>query len=245
MRRIFIAGATSAIAQETARRWAARGDSLFLVGRNREKLEAIADDLRVRGAKQVEHEVRDLRELAGHEELVALAAQKLGGLDTALIAHGTLGDQKKAEADFSAAEEEIRNNFLSAASLLTVLANRFEAQKKGDIAVISSVAGDRGRQSNYVYGSAKAALSAFASGLRNRLHKHGVTVTTIKPGFVDTPMTAHVPKGPLFASPGKVADGIVRAVDQRKSVVYLPGFWRGIMAIIRAIPERIFQRLSL
>lgn len=143
------------------------------------------------------------------------------------------------------AVEAIGVNFVSAASLLSHLANLMEKRRGGTIAVISSVAGDRGRQSNYVYGAAKAGLSAFASGLRNRLQKSGVSVVTIKPGFVDTPMTAHVKKGPLFATPEAVARGIVKAIDRRKDVVYVPGFWRPIMWLIRSIPERIFKRLSL
>ena len=111
--------------------------------------------------------------------------------------------------------------------------------------MISSVAGDRGRQSNYVYGSAKSLVTTFTSGLRQRLYKYGVSVITVKPGFVDTPMTAAFPKGPLWAQPERIAQGIVRAIDRSSTIVYLPGFWRPIMGIIRTIPERIFQRLSL
>jgi short-subunit dehydrogenase len=137
-------------------------------------------------------------------------------------------------------------NFLSVVSLLTPLANRFEANKHGTLAVISSVAGDRGRQSNYVYGAAKSGLDAFLQGLRNRLSKAGVHVVTVKPGFVATPMTAHLPQqGPLWAQPDDVAEGIVKAIDKQKDVVYLPGFWALIMLIIRLIPERIFKRLNL
>lgn len=245
MKRTLVLGATSSIAHETARIWASRKDSLYLVGRNAERLEAVAADLRVRGASRVETEVRDLTDLEAHDGIVRRAEEALGGLDRALLAHGTLGDQALSQEDFTEAEKELRNNFLSAASLLTHLANRFETKKAGSIVVISSVAGDRGRQSNYVYGSAKAAVSAFTSGLRNRLQKSGVSVLTVKPGFVDTPMTAHVPKNPLFARPEAVARGIVRAEDRRRDVVYLPGFWRLIMLAVRMLPERIFKKLSL
>jgi short-subunit dehydrogenase len=245
MQRIVIFGATSAIAQEVARLWAARGAALYLVGRNADRLASVAGDLRVRGAASVEVEARDLSHTEDHEAVVERAAQTLGGLDVALIAHGSLGDQSASEQDFVQAEQELRVNFLSAASLLSHLANHFEAQRAGTLAVISSVAGDRGRASNYVYGAAKAGLTAFTSGLRNRLQRSGVAVVTIKPGFVDTPMTAHVPKGPLFVPPAVVAKGIVRAIDKRKDVVYLPWFWGPIMWIIRSIPERIFKRLSL
>ncbi len=134
---------------------------------------------------------------------------------------------------------------MSVISLLTHLGNRFEAQRHGAIAVISSVAGDRGRLSNYVYGTAKGAVSIFMQGLRNRLYKSGVNVLTIKPGFVDTPMTAQLPKGALWAQPDHIAAGIIKAIDSGKTVVYLPGFWRLIMLIIKSIPESVFRRLSL
>lgn len=245
MRKVMIVGATSAIARETARLFAAAGDRLFLVGRNPERLQSVAEDLRVRGASEVGTAVADLNEFDRHSELIEQAAKAMDGLDTVLVAHGVLGDQQKAQADFAEAEESLRTNFLSVVSLLTPVANRFESQGHGTIAVISSVAGDRGRQSNYVYGTAKAALSTFLSGLRNRLHPKGVHVVDIRPGFVDTPMTAHIDKGPLFARPEVIARGIHRAIQRRSDVVYLPWFWALIMLVIRSIPERVFKRLKL
>jgi short-subunit dehydrogenase len=173
------------------------------------------------------------------------AEQSLSGLDVVLIAYGTLSDQKACESSVELTLQELSTNAISVAAILTRVATRFEQRKSGTIAVISSVAGDRGRQSNYVYGSAKALVTAFTSGLRQRLYKSGVGVVTIKPGFVDTPMTAAFPKGPLWASPRKVAAGIVRAIDRSDSVRYLPGFWRLIMLIIRSIPETVFRRLKL
>jgi short-subunit dehydrogenase len=245
MRRVVIFGATSAIAEATARIFASNGDRLCLVGRRPERLDPIAADLRVRGAPQVEVLVADLNETDRHPSLLDEAIARLGGVDTALIAHGSLGDQARCQTDWKAAELELRTNFLSAASLLGTIANHFEKQRSGAVAVISSVAGDRGRQSNYVYGAAKAGLTAFTSGVRNRLAPLGITVVTVKPGFVDTPMTAHLAKGPLFARPEQVARGIHRALVRRRDVVYLPWFWRPIMAIVRAIPEAIFKRLRL
>ncbi|HEX8818712.1 MAG TPA: SDR family oxidoreductase [Archangium sp.] len=245
MKKVLVLGATSAIAQATVRLLAARGASLYLVGRNAERLDAVAKDARTRGAARVESEALDLDELSRHEALVERAATALGGLDGALLAHGILGDQKAAEQSFSETEKVLRTNFLSAVSLLTPLANRFETQKSGTLVVISSVAGDRGRQSNYVYGASKGALSVFLQGLRNRLARSGVAVVTVKPGFVDTPMTADLKKNALFASPEKVARGIVRAADQGRNEVYLPGFWRLIMFIIRSIPEPVFKRMKL
>src|SRR5262249_29531253 len=158
---------------------------------------------------------------------------------------GTLGDQKKSENSVEVTVQELTTNGLSVVALLTRIAARLEVHKAGTIVVISSVAGDRGRQTNYVYGSAKALVTAFTSGLRQRLCKQGVDVITIKPGFVDTPMTAAFPKGPLWAKPEQIAAGIVRAIDRRATVVYLPGFWRLIMFVIRSIPESVFRRLTI
>ena len=169
----------------------------------------------------------------------------LAGCDTVLIAHGTLSDQKACEGSVELTLQEINTNALSVVALLTRIANRFAQRGAGTIAVISSVAGDRGRGSNYVYGSAKALVTAFLSGLRQRLVKCGVKVVTIKPGFVDTPMTAAFAKGPLWARPERIAEGIVRSLDQRGGTIYLPGFWRAIMLVIRALPESLFLRLSL
>jgi short-subunit dehydrogenase len=177
--------------------------------------------------------------------MLAVATSQLGTIDLALLAHGVLGDQTAAERDYLAAEPILVTNFLSAVSLLTWLANYCESQGRGTLAVISSVAGDRGRKSNYVYGASKAGLDALLSGLRNRCDRSGVQVLTIKPGFVATPMTAHIPKNGLFATPERVASGILNAVRRRKDVVYVPWFWRPIMTIIKAVPERIFKGRDL
>ncbi len=245
MRKILIIGATSAIAQATARLFAADGDRLFLVARNQEKLAAVAQDLTVRSGQKIGYQVADVNDVEVHKDLIQRAAVSLSGLDTVLIAHGTLSDQKRCEQDFLPAAQEFNTNFLSVVSLLTPIANRFERQGFGCIAVISSVAGDRGRQSNYIYGTAKGALTIFLQGLRNRLHKSGVHVLTIKPGFVDTPMTSEFKKGLLWVGPESIAKGIHKAIARKKNVVYLPWFWRGVMALIKAVPERIFCRLAL
>jgi decaprenylphospho-beta-D-erythro-pentofuranosid-2-ulose 2-reductase len=245
MKKTLLIGANSGIAEAVARRLAARGENLYLLGRSPERLQALAADLGVRGGQVAGFAVFDARRLDTHAEILEAAVRALGGLDAVLIAHGTLGDQKACEASVSETMDQLSTNALSVISLCTLLANRFEAQGSGCLAVISSVAGDRGRQSNYVYGTAKAAVSAFTQGLRNRLHRSGVHVLTIKPGFVDTPMTAGLKKGPLFASADQVAGGIVAAMDKAKDVVYLPFFWAPIMALIRAVPERIFKKLRL
>lgn len=245
MRKVMVIGATSAIAEATARLFAQRGDALFLVGRNPDRLGAISNDLRIRGASLCAHECLDLNLISGHPQLIDSAIAALGGLDTVLIAHGTLPDQASAQQSVDVTLQDFQTNALSTISLLTLLANRFEQQGHGCLAVISSVAGDRGRASNYIYGSAKAAVTAFTSGLRQRLHPAGVQVLTIKPGFVDTPMTRGFPKGALWAQPEQIASGILRAIDRRQRVVYLPSFWALIMTLIRHLPEAIFVRLRL
>ncbi len=243
-RRVLIVGATSAIAQETAKEFAADGDSLFLVARDADKLQVVANDLRVRGATQVEIAVLNLTDTGKHPALLVNATELLGGLDVALIAHGTLSDQKACQQSYALTEQELRTNFLSVVSLLTLLANQFETERHGTIAVISSVAGDRGRGSNYVYGAAKAGVTAFMSGLRNRLADTGVTVITLKPGMVDTPMTAHLEKGLLFAPAEAVGRGVYRAIVTGREVVYLPWFWWIIMTVLRHVPEFIFKKLN-
>ena len=245
MKRVLIIGATSAIAEAAARQWAAQGASLFLVGRKAERLQAIAADLSVRGAAKVGTQSMDATDVGAHAAMFDAVRAELGGIDVALIAHGTLPDQKACEASVELALKEIDTNGLSVIALVTRLANLMEAQGAGTIAVISSVAGDRGRQSNYVYGAAKGMVTRFLQGLRNRLAKKGVQVLTIKPGFVDTPMTAAFKKGALWAQPEDVARGILGAIDKGKDEDYLPGFWRLIMWVIRHIPERIFKKLSL
>jgi decaprenylphospho-beta-D-erythro-pentofuranosid-2-ulose 2-reductase len=245
MKRILIMGATSAIAEATARRFAARGDALFLVGRNAQRLGAIADDLNLRGAHMAHTYVLDACDMDSYPNMLDAAAAQLGGIDAALIAHGTLPDQQACQASIDLLVREFTTNALSFMALCTYLANRFETQQHGVIAVISSVAGDRGRQSNYVYGAAKAAVTAFTSGLRQRLYPHGVSVVTIKPGFVDTPMTAAFKKGLLWASPAGVATSIMHAMDGGTPVVYTPWFWRPIMWIVTAVPEFIFRRLRM
>jgi hypothetical protein len=245
MRKILIVGATSAIAEATARHFARAGDRLYLVGRNHDRLSAVVADLRTRGANQVESLAMDANDTDGHAQLLDYAHAALEGLDTLLIAHGTLSDQKACEASFATTLQELQTNCLSTISLLTHAANYFETQRTGTIAVISSVAGDRGRQSNYVYGTAKAAINTFLQGLRNRLYRSGVHVLTIKPGFVDTPMTANFRKGLLWASAETVGAGIYHGIQTKQDVIYLPWFWHGIMSVIGAIPEALFKRTRI
>lgn len=246
LNRVVLFGATSAIAIAVARQLASANAQLFLVARNAERLQAVAADLRVRGAQRVDVAVADLADASQHAGLVAGAKAALVTIDAALIAHGTLPDQAGCERDAALALQQISINFLSPASILTELANVMAEQGLGRIGVIGSVAGDRGRMSNYVYGSAKGGLGVFVQGLRHRLGQQGVSVTLIKPGFVATPMTAHIARGgPLWASPEKVSSDIIKALQRGAATLYTPWFWAGIMAIIRNVPDFIFGKTKL
>lgn len=242
-KRILVLGATSGIAEATCRLWAARGDRLFLVARNAERLNVVAADMRVRGAAYVDTAVVDLDDATKHPELLAHAVNSLSGLDVAFIALGVLGDARESERNFAEAHRILQTNFVTVVSLLTWLGNYCAQRHHGTLAVLSSVAGDRGRKSNYVYGSSKAGLTAFVAGLRNRIDREGVRVLTIKPGPVRTAMTAAM-KG-SFADVEDVAATLVKVIDKGADVVYVPGKWRIIMAVIRSIPESIFKKLNL
>jgi len=244
-RKILVLGATSGIAEATCRIWAEQGASLFLVARNAEKLAVVAADLKTRGASYVDTAVADLDDTSQHPALLAHAINSLTGMDVAYLAHGILGDQARGEQDFEVAAQIIHTNLVSAVSLLTWLANFCVQRHSGVLAVISSVAGDRGRKSNYLYGASKAGLSAFLGGLRNRVDREGVTVLNIKPGPVRTAMTSAMPGSEKFADVNKVAQTIVKAIDNKSDTLYVPFQWQPIMFVIRHIPERVFKKLNL
>ncbi len=241
MRKVLILGATSAIATEVAVLYARQGHRLHLVGRDPVKLAATVHRC---APSVVTHAIADFDQLATAEGVVAHAMEALGGMDTVLIAHGALGDQRATEESMVEAEAVLRTNFVSVVSLLIPLANRMEARGQGHIGVITSVAGDRGRPRNYTYGAAKGALHVYLQGLRTRLYPAGVTVTTLKLGPVDTPMTRTHTKHRLFGKVPAVARDIVRAVEAGGSEVYIPGYWRYIMQVVRRTPEGVVQRLG-
>ena len=243
-KKILVLGATSGIAEATCRIWASQGASLFLIARNAEKLASVAADLKVRGALYVDTAVADLDDTDKHPELLAHAINSLTGIDVAYLAHGILGDQTQAEADFTVADQIIHTNFTAPVSLLTWLANHMVQRRAGVLAVISSVAGDRGRKSNYVYGASKAGLSAFLGGLRNRVDREGVTVLTIKPGPVKTAMTSSMKGSDKFADVNAVAKSIASAVAAKKDTLYVPGKWALIMFVLTHIPESIFKKTN-
>ncbi len=243
MRQMLLIGGTAAIGEQIARDLATAQGALFLTARDAGRLDTIAADLVIRGAAGVKTGPMDLTDGKNLVGLVSRAADSLGGLDAVILVAGQLPDQDEVNRDAQRLRETIEINATSAIVLLNEAAAFFEQQGHGQIVVIGSVAGDRGRATNYAYGAAKGALEIFLSGLRQRLHKSGVQVLLVKPGFVDTPMTAAFKKGPLWASPERVARDIVRAMEKGKSVIYTPWWWRWIMLAIRLIPEALFVRL--
>lgn len=238
---ILVVGATSAIAQAAIRQWARNGNSLTLFARNASELERIAADARVRGASGVQAYAGDITSLSYIEAAVA----QLENLDQALIAHGSLTKSLRAETDVAYFANEINVNLTSAAVWTQLVANLMARAGGGAVAVISSVAGDRGRYANHAYGAAKAGLTAFCEGLRAQMLDRKVHIVTSKPGPIDTPMTAHVTKkGFLWGTADQVAGDIILALNKRHDVVYSPWFWWAIMRIVRAIPERAAKQLK-
>ena len=244
---LLVLGATSRIASAVAERYATRGDDLVLAGRDVDELERLADHLRSRHDVPVDVVHFDALDVPSHANAWANIRHMRPDLEEVLLAFGTLGDPETDNRDGAAAQRTVAANFDGAVSILTTIVADFEERGRGTIAVIGSVAGDRGRASNYVYGSAKAGLTAFLSGLRQRLHDTDIHVLTIKPGFVDTPMTSGMPLPPaLTASAERAARTITSAMRQRQNrTLYVPFFWRYILWIIRLIPEPVFVRLKL
>jgi decaprenylphospho-beta-D-erythro-pentofuranosid-2-ulose 2-reductase len=244
MKKILIIGACSAIAQETAKCFARDGAMLYLADLKIERLETVRNDITAQFPVEIFIEQFDPSEFDKHENIFRYAENTIGGLDAVLIAYGTLPDQLNIQQNVGEIIKEFTLNCTSIISVATHAANYFEKRQNGCIAVISSVAGERGRRSNYIYGSAKGAVSLYLQGLRSRLLDSGVQVITIKPGLVDSPMTAHLKKNFLFASPKTVGEGIYQAIIGGKDVVYIPKFWKLIMTIVKLIPEGIFKKLN-
>ena len=241
---VLILGATSAIARATAVAFAARGDALYLASRDLDELQRLASDLRLRYGVEVSYGLFDAEATESHEAFLQSVIEAMPNLSGVVLAFGYLGDQLAAR-DFKVGAKIIAANFTGAASILSYCANYLEPLQRGFIIGIASVAGDRGRQSNYVYGAAKGALALYLQGLRNRLFASGVRVITVKPGFVDTAMTYGLPGLFLVASPQMIGERIVATLGKSADVVYLPWFWRYIMLIIKHIPEPIFKRMKL
>jgi decaprenylphospho-beta-D-erythro-pentofuranosid-2-ulose 2-reductase len=245
-RTILVLGATSAIAMAYCRRAATSHARFVLVARNPERLSAVAADLDARGAARVEPVVTDLADMIECESRFVDFCRPLGMPDEVLIAYGTLGADCAAEADESEIRKVLETNFTSVALWLQAAVKIMSKTGPRALIVIGSVAGDRGRRSNYVYGAAKAGLDAFTEGLRHRLAGTDLHLLTVKPGFVDTPMTAHLDRsGPLWVEPDRVAADIELAVRRKRAVVYTPWFWGLIMLAIRVMPRFLFYRTNL
>jgi len=243
MKNVLILGATSDMAQAIARKYATEGWGVTLVARNIDLLEPVAGDLRVRAQANIQTLAFDATDFSTHRGFYESLETKP---DIVFCIFGYMGDQDLARTDLEEVCRTINVNYTGAVSILNVVAEDFEKCGNGVIVGISSVAGDRGRQSNYIYGSAKAGFTAYLSGLRNRLAKAGVHVMTVKPGFVHTKMTEHLElPAPLTAEPGQVAEAVFRGVEKRRNVVYILWMWRWIMLIIRHIPEFIFKKMGL
>lgn len=245
MKSVLILGATSGIASALAYKLAMKKFNLVLAGRDIVALKSLANDLSIKHGIKTSVKIFEALDYENHDSFFKDCITEVTSIDGVVLCYGHLGDQIQGQKDFSAAKEIIDINYTSPLSILSIAANYFEAQKKGFICAISSVAGDRGRQSNYFYGSAKGALALFLQGLRNRLSKSNVRVITVKPGFVDTKMTFGQEGMFLVAKPEKVARDIYKAIQKNKNVLYTPFFWYWIMFIIKAIPEKIFKKMKL
>jgi len=240
---VLIIGAKSDIAKATVREYAKNGYNLYLAARNVEELDEFAQDITTRTQKEVKLVELDILDFESHQAFYDSLEEKPLGVISAV---GYLGDQEKAQTDFTEAKRIIDTNYTGVVSLFNIIANDFEQRRSGFMVGISSVAGDRGRKSNYIYGSAKAALTAYLSGLRNRLYEAQVHVLTIKPGFVATKMTEDMDlPEKLTAQPEEVASDIYKAQQSGKNVLYTKWIWRYIMIIIKMIPEWKFKGMSI
>lgn len=240
---VLIIGAKSDIAKATAREYAENGYNLYLVGRNINELEVFQNDIKIRSNADVELKEFDITDFNSHEEFFSSLNPK--PLGTIVVA-GFMNEQIICETDFSKTLNTINVNYTGAVSILNIVANNYEKNKSGFIVGVSSVAGDRGRKANYIYGSSKAAFTAYLSGLRNRLHKSKVNVLTVKPGFVHTKMTENLDLPPkLTAQPDEVAKDIYNAQQKGKDILYSKGIWRFIMSIINHVPEFLFKKMSI
>jgi short-subunit dehydrogenase len=240
---LLIVGAKSDIAKAVAREYARNGYNIYLAGRGVEEMASFVTDLKVRSGCKVQALELDVLDYASHHAFYEGLEEKPLGV---VVAVGYLGVQSNAQSDFEEAQKIMDTNYTGVVSILNIIANDFEKRKSGFIVGIGSVAGDRGRKSNYIYGSAKSALSAYLSGLRNRLHISQVDVMTVKPGFVATAMTEgmDLPEK-LTAQPDKVAEDIYKAQQSKKNIIYTKGLWRWIMLIITSIPEWQFKKMSI
>lgn len=242
---ILVIGATSAIARSISRLYAVKNAKLFLLARDEERLHDSAADLELRGASDVKAMNYHAENTDKHSTIVDEAVEFLGSIDVALICHGNLPNQEECQVDYRKAEKAIQLNGLSVISLCTEIVSQLRVQKKGTLAVITSVAGERGRQPNFVYGAAKSMVSTYLQGLRGSLVKDNIHIVDVRPGLVASPMTAHLKKGPLWSSPESIASSIIEGIAKKRNVIYAPSYWRLIMLFVCVIPEAIFKRIKI
>jgi decaprenylphospho-beta-D-erythro-pentofuranosid-2-ulose 2-reductase len=243
MATVLILGATSDMAIAIARKFASRKYNIQIAARNINHLSSIASDIRIRHQVECSTHAFDATDFDSHETFFnTLAPQP----DVTISVFGYLGENEKARVDWKESSAILHTNYTGAVSILNVVSNSYAEKKNGVIVGISSVAGERGRQSNYIYGSAKAGFTAYLSGLRNRMYRENVHVVTVQPGFVYTRMTENLKLPPMLtAQPAEVGDAVYRAVAKRKNVIYVRWFWRWIMLIIKSIPEPVFKKFKL
>jgi len=240
---VLIIGAKSDIAKEVARVYAKNGYDLYLAARDSDSLKELANDIRLRSSVDAQTKELDLLEFGSHQGFYESLVPKPIGV---IVVAGYMAEQKECQNDWSKALNTINTNYTGAVSILNIVANDFEKNKNGFIVGVSSVAGDRGRKANYIYGSSKAAFSAYLSGLRNRLYDSGVKVLTVKPGFVNTKMTEGLDlPAKLTAEPEDVALDIYKAQQKGKDILYTKSIWRLVMLIIKHIPEFMFKKMSI
>ena len=242
---VLILGATSRIAQSIAAEHAKDGDSVLLAARDRDEVKIIASDIQIRHSTRVLIGDFEATDFASHARFIADAIEALGSIDTAYVVFGAMGEQAASEKDFSAARTILDVNFTGAVSISEALAGYMEERGQGVIVGVSSVAGDRGRQSNYFYGAAKGGYSLYLQGLRGRMARSGVHVMTAKLGFIDTPMTFGLKTKIPIASPEATARALKKAASKGKNTLYYPWFWRQVMFLIKGIPERMFKKLKV
>lgn len=243
--RILVFGALSSICTEVLKLLASHNAQFYLAARDEAKLTAQKDDLQCRGATVVGYESYDFNQWKHHEAVVGRAVDALGRIDTVIVAHGSLPDQALCESSADAMRVCMEDNFTSAAIIIQCCSAVLATQGSGTLAIISSVAGDRGRKSNYAYGAAKSAIDTLLQGLRARFTGSPIQIVNIKPGMIDTPMTQHMPHGALWSTPQAIAPKILRAITRGNGVYYVPGYWRYIMLVIRLLPNAILARLPI
>ena len=240
---VLLLGAASDMAVAIARKMASKGYAVQLAARNVQRLQPLCSDIEVRYQVSCSLHEFDAINFSSHANFFQSLLQKP---DITICVFGYLGENEVARVNWSESEKIIHSNYTGAVSILNIVSNYYSEQKKGTIVGISSVAGERGRQSNYIYGSAKAGFTAYLSGLRNRMFREGVHVVSVQPGFVYTRMTESIKLPPLLtAKPEQVADAVYTAVQNKKNTVYVKWFWRWIMLIIKCIPEFMFKKMKL